>query len=218
MLVHITFRISGAYYDPFEVAAQSNQPSTELHVRSLRGRYPQLHPTSLAKRFFAHRVDLLINSPSPVSRIRRSDQVRIRPFDDLVCRQAPSDCYFDRGIDLLRLSKYVDRLLIINTQILHRPDDGLDRPALPRLPSPDDAACKTLHGDADHRRHHSWRSRSGCLALTPANIRWRCSSADRTHATSRHRQKSARISATTKSISMSAVRRIGCRMAASAPA
>jgi hypothetical protein len=40
------------------------------------------------------------------------------------------------------------------------PHDGLDRPALPRLPPSDDAAGAALHGDADDRRHHSWRPRA----------------------------------------------------------
>src|SRR5665647_1906768 len=40
------------------------------------------------------------------------------------------------------------------------PDDGLDRPALPRLPSSDDATGAALYGDADHRRHPAWRQGS----------------------------------------------------------
>src|ERR1700685_3789901 len=35
--------------------------------------------------------------------------------------------------------------------ILSRPDDGMDRPALPVLPSPADAARAALYRDAHHR-------------------------------------------------------------------
>src|ERR1700745_203558 len=50
---------------------------------------------------------------------------------------------------------------------------------------------------------------SGCLASTPANIRWRCSSAAPIPAISQPRPKSARRSAMTRSTSMSAPRSTG---------
>src|SRR2546430_11331761 len=41
---------------------------------------------------------------------------------------------------------------LFRSTIVGRTHDGLDRPALPSLPPPDDAACLALHGDADDRR------------------------------------------------------------------
>ena len=55
--------------------------------------------------------------------------------------------------------------------------DGLDRPALPRVPSSDDAPGAALYGDADDGRHHSWRSQAAAWLRCAASIRWRCSSA-----------------------------------------
>src|SRR6202035_2684093 len=42
-------------------------------------------------------------------------------------------------------------------QILRRSDDGMDRPALPVLPSPADAARAALYRDAHDRRGAAWR-------------------------------------------------------------
>ena len=101
---------------------------------------------------------------------------------------------------------------------LRRADDGLDRPALPVLPSPADAARADLHRDDHHRRGRSTATARGCSATTRRSIRSRSSSAAASRARWPTARASAPTSAMTRSISMSAARPTACRRAASAPA
>ena len=74
---------------------------------------------------------------------------------------------------------------------VRRADDGLDRPALPLLPSPAHAAHAPVHRDGDHRRAAARRRGRAISTSTPTSIRWRCSSA----AASRRTWRAARGSA-----------------------
>src|SRR5262245_36861058 len=55
---------------------------------------------------------------------------------------------------------------LLKPPFLHRPDDGMDRPALPVLPSPAYAPRPDLHGDDHHRCGAARRPRAahGLLA------------------------------------------------------
>src|SRR5436189_2182777 len=46
------------------------------------------------------------------------------------------------------------------SQVLHRPNDGMDGPALPILPPPAHAPCAHLYRDDHHRRGASRTSRA----------------------------------------------------------
>ncbi len=63
--------------------------------------------------------------------------------------------------------------------LLCRSYDGMDRPALPVLPSAADAPGAALHRNADHRaRCCTATGRGFCDSMRP-NIRWRCNLAGR---------------------------------------
>ena len=102
--------------------------------------------------------------------------------------------------------------------LLRRADDGMDRPALPVFPSPAHAPRAALYRDADHRRRPARRPRAAARLrsgrASGGAAAWRLGPAR----AGRMRAHRRRISATTRSTSMSAARPTGCRRAASAPA
>jgi hypothetical protein len=101
------------------------------------------------------------------------------------------------------------------TGLCRRPDDGLDRPALPVLPPPHRAARPALHRDDHGRRARSTATfRITSTSIRPS-IRSRCSWAAVIQSSSRRAPGSASAGATTRSISTAAVPRNGCRPAAS---
>ena len=106
-------------------------------------------------------------SPCPVVRRRRD-----------ACRQC--ECAGARGVERGR------------SPAVHRPDDGLDGPALPVLPAPRHAPCAAVHRD-DHGARAAARRRAASPRLRSApSIRSRCSSAA---ATPRELAHAARLGA-----------------------
>ena len=107
---------------------------------------------------------------------------------------------------------------IARLALFRRADDGLDRPALPGLPSPADAPRPALYRDGHRRRGRVRAARAADRLRRRASIRSRCSSAARSRSGSPRPRGSAPISATTRSTSIAAARPTACRAAASAPA
>ena len=75
---------------------------------------------------------------------------------------------------------------------VRRPDDGLDRHALPRLPPRAGAACAAVHGDGARQCGDPRRSRASCWRWTRSSIRSRCNWAAASRSCWRRPRASAR--------------------------
>ena len=101
---------------------------------------------------------------------------------------------------------------------VRRADDGLDRPALPLLPSPAHTPRAAVHRDGDDRRAAARRRAAPSRLRRRASIRSRCSSAAASRPTWRVRAPRRSSGATTRSTSTAAARASACSAARSAPA
>ena len=99
----------------------------------------------------------------------------------------------------------------MDTALLDRADDGMDRPALPVLPSPADAPRAALYRDDHHRRGAPRRPRAAARLRSGRASGRGAARRLRPAARSPSARASAPTSATTRSTSMSAARPTACR-------